>query len=439
MSDAPRPATLWEMDGDHIALVSSRRSWRCHELRDQGAELAKRLTSRDWHRPAVVAQPADVVLTALLAGQLASADVVLLRNRWPNTDELLASYSADSELHGDMSVSPRPVATASPPPPTHGRIVLTTSGTTGSPKAVVHTLERLLGRIKAPPAGAPAARWLLTYDPASFAGLQVLLTAWISRSALCVPDEFDVASIAEMAHAQRPTHVSGTPTFWRALLVALGDSAAKLPLERLTLGGEIADQATLTRLREVYPQAAISHIYASTEAGSVFTVKDGRAGFPRAWLESGVEGVRLRINSRGVLEVNSPRRMEGFAHQGAVSDDWIMTGDLVSLSDDRVMFVGREDCVINVGGGKVWPESVENVLCSVPGIAEAFVYGKRNPLLGALVMADVVVSNDLDAATVIEAARTICGQRLQRHEVPQRITAVPRIATNASGKKVRSG
>ena len=58
------------------------------------------------------------------------------------------------------------------------------------------------------------------------------------------------------------THVSGTPTLWRALLVALGSKAATLPLRQITLGGEAVDQAILDRLANLYPGASITHIYA---------------------------------------------------------------------------------------------------------------------------------------------------------------------------------
>ena len=130
--------------------------------------------------------------------------------------------------------------------------------------------------------------------------------------------------------------------------------------------------------------------------------------------------------------------MERYIASSERSSDWIATGDVVASVEDRIQFVGREDSVINVGGGKVWPEAVENVLCSVDGVAEAFVYGKDNPLLGSLVMAEIVVSPGKDPIIVVEAARTVCRHRLSRHEVPQRLTHVDRIHVNETGKKVRA-
>jgi len=426
--------TALGVEREHIALVTDHGQLTKSQLRDRASAISRQLVVDQLRCLAVVAQSTEVVLTAIIAGQMSGADVVLLRNRWPGTEKLLSQCSTDAELQGDFSVSRRQINYSHK---SQSRVVLTTSGTTGDPKPVVHSLTRLMGRIKPPPRSAKTARWLLTYDPASFAGLQVSLTALSSNGTLHIPKGFNAADIASMAISCQPTHISGTPTLWRSILVALGNSASQLPLRRITLGGEIADQSTLDRLHTVFPQAGISHIYASTEAGSVFTVKDGRAGFPSKWLESTVDGVQLRINSKSVLEINSPRRMERYASEGHRADDWIDTGDIVTHVDDRILFVGREDCVINVGGGKVWPETVESVLCSVPGIAEAFVYGKRNALLGALVMADIVVSPGHDSSTVIKTARLMCSQKLQRHETPQRLRQVMEIGAGETGKKVR--
>ena len=75
--------------------------------------------------------------------------------------------------------------------------------------------------------------------------------------------------------------VSGTPSYWRRL-VTLGsrDALKEIPLEQITLGGEIADQTLLDTLKLMYPAARIVHIYATSELGRCFSVKDGKAGFP---------------------------------------------------------------------------------------------------------------------------------------------------------------
>ncbi|MGZ3306275.1 MAG: AMP-binding protein, partial [Asticcacaulis sp.] len=86
-------------------------------------------------------------------------------------------------------------------------IHLQTSGTTGAPKWVSHSLERLMARIKP---GDDKARWLLTFNPGSFAGLQVILSAMTGGHALIAPDYgATVADMADLAAAHRATHISG--------------------------------------------------------------------------------------------------------------------------------------------------------------------------------------------------------------------------------------
>jgi acyl-coenzyme A synthetase/AMP-(fatty) acid ligase len=285
-----------------------------------------------------------------------------------------------------------------------------------------------------------SARWLLSYHPASFAGFQVLLTALVNGSELAATRVPTVANLAEILRNYQPTHVSGTPTFWRGVLLALGNCGSDLSLEQVTIGGEAVDQTTLRMLHEAFPRARITHIYASTEAGALFAVNDGLAGFPASWLEEGVKGVGLRIRD-GVLQVLSPRAMKKYlgneSAQARTEDGWMVTGDLVETVGDRVFFRGRVDNVINVGGGKVTPEEVESVLLRMPIVKEARVFGQRNPMTGAVVVAEVVVSPSTNHDDARRAIYSFASRYLESFKIPRIVKFVPGISINASGKKSR--
>ena len=76
-------------------------------------------------------------------------------------------------------------------------------------------------------------------------------------------------------------HSSGTPTFWRQLLLfAPDDELSACRLEQITMGGEAVTQGLLDQLSGLFPQTRLVHIYASTELGRLFSVTDKRAGFP---------------------------------------------------------------------------------------------------------------------------------------------------------------
>ncbi|AWJ87459.1 AMP-binding protein (plasmid) [Azospirillum sp. TSH58] len=306
-------------------------------------------------------------------------------------------------------------------------VLLETSGTTGAPKLIRHDFQRLRGRLRG--AADPDARWLLAYEPAAFAGLQVILTALAAGATLVSAPGAGAAELARLAVHHAVTHISATPSFWRAFLLAL-DGAAP-PLASITLGGEVADQPLLDRLAERFPAARLRHIYASTEAGALFAVGDGRAGFPAAWLDGGIDGVGLRLRD-GVLEVESPRAMLG--HEGG----WLSTGDVVEVRGDRAVFAGRLDGRVNVGGVKVSPEVVEQVLLDVPGVRDALVQPAANPVTGHILTALVVPAPGVEEAALRAAIRTAVAD-LPPAARPRLVTMTASIALGAAGKKTRKG
>lgn len=309
-------------------------------------------------------------------------------------------------------------------------VTLESSGTTATPKHISHDFKNLRGRLRA--TSKADARWLLTYEPASFAGIQVILTAAASGATLVSAPGGGVAELAAAARRHGVTHASGTPSFWRAFLMTAGSDAPALV--SITLGGEAADQPLLDRLRQRFPDAALRHIYASTEAGALFAVADGRAGFPAAWLDQTIDGVALRIRD-GVLHARSPRAALSVSCD---DDGWLDTGDLVEQRADRVLFAGRRDGVVNVGGVKVSPEAVEQRLLAVPGVADAAVTAVASPITGFLLTAIVVPDPGVEDA-VLRAALRAATADLVPAARPRVVTFADRIPLSAAGKKSRKG
>lgn len=337
---------------------------------------------------------------------------------------LVAAERAEVELHLSRRTS---VETDAKPNGPGFAVLLETSGTTGTPKLIRHNFQRLRGRLRG--AADPSARWLLAYEPAAFAGLQVILTALAAGATLVSAPGVGAGELARLAVRNAVTYISATPSFWRSFLLSLDGVAP--PLAAVTLGGEVADQPLLDRLAERFPTAKLRHIYASTEAGALFAVGDGQAGFPAAWLDGGIDGVGLRLND-GVLEVNSPRAMLGHG------DGWLSTGDFVELRGDRALFAGRIDGRINVGGVKVSPEAVEQVLLDVPGVRDALVQAAANPVTGHILTALVVPAPEVDEAALRAAIRSAVAD-LPPAARPRLVTMTGSIALGAAGKKTRKG
>jgi acyl-coenzyme A synthetase/AMP-(fatty) acid ligase len=311
-----------------------------------------------------------------------------------------------------------------------------TSGTTGAPKIAMHSLDGLLSRAKTGMhPGNRGAKWLLTYQPTGFAGVQVQLTAVVGRGVVVSPAERTPAGFLEAAKGAGVTQISATPTFWRSFLMVV--RPGELPLRQITLGGEAADQSTLDRVRKAYPDARVTHIYASTEAGVVFSVHDGLEGFPAEWLDSGSQGVQLRVND-GFLQIRTPNGMRGYVSDTAqplLDDGWLSTADRVEIRGSRAYIVGRDDSTINVGGSKVYPLMVEQFLLRQPGVIEARVFGQPNPISGFLVAAEVVIEKDLDPAATRSTILAACREGLAAYQVPRVFKVVDAIAVRQSGKK----
>lgn len=313
--------------------------------------------------------------------------------------------------------------------------LIPTSGTTSTPKLVIHSFESL-GRTAL--AGCkitdPAQVWAMLYDITRFAGYQVFLQAALSGHTLAfagLDTPMDQRVLFFARHGV--THISATPTLWRKILMC--PASAALSPQQITLGGEAADQATLSSLVAKYPQARVTHIFASTEAGVGLAVSDGRAGFPLSYVEKPFNGVEIRLTD-GRLHVRAATRPSGYAGKAPLADKdgWIDTGDLVHLNDDRFFITGRESGIINVGGDKVVPELVRDALLACDIVHEAVVYGKKSPFTGALVAADVVLTGPIDKADARKIIDGFLSQRLTAPQRPRLLRFVPEIKANATGK-----
>jgi acyl-coenzyme A synthetase/AMP-(fatty) acid ligase len=318
--------------------------------------------------------------------------------------------------------------------------VLLTSGTTGAPKLTAHTLCTLSGAMTGPgPLGAGAV-WSTFYDMRRYGGLQIFLRAMLGGGSMVLSSAAEpVGDFLTRAGAQGVTHISGTPSHWRRALMS--SHADRMAPRYVRLSGEIADQAILDHLRAAYPNADIAHAFASTEAGVAFDVGDGLAGFPASYIgrpgnvDLHVVDGSLRIKSGGnalgyLGGVDFPRDENGF----------VDTGDMIELHDGRYQFVGRRGGIINIGGQKVHPEEVEAAINRHPSVRMSLVRARRNPITGAIVVADVVVKSPAaahDADALKSEILEVCRATLARHKVPATIRFVPTLEVGAAGKLAR--
>lgn len=325
--------------------------------------------------------------------------------------------------------------------------ILLTSGTTGDPKMALHTLSSLTGPIKDDSGAGDAVVWSTFYDIRRYGGLQIFLRSLFGGASLVLSDAGEsTGDFLVRAGSHGITHISGTPSHWRRALMS--PFAHHIAPRYVRLSGEIVDQALLDRLRTFYPETSIVHAFASTEAGVGFDVRDGLAGFPASLIGRDGESVELKVED-GSLQIRSSRNAARYlgnsAAMLAADDGFVDTRDLVELLGARYYFVGRKDGIINVGGRKVHPEEVEAVINRHPNVQMSLVSGRKNPIMGAIVVADVVVKTDSlpdTAETAVQRLKSdiieICRRTLPPYKVPAMVRFVPSLELAPSGKLRRA-
>ena len=319
--------------------------------------------------------------------------------------------------------------------------ILFTSGTTGIPKMVVHTVESLTSAIKPGPRRDARIVWATFYDIRRYGGLQILLRAVLDGGSLVLSDAAEpLAEHLARLGALGATHVTGTPSHWRRVLMR--PEAHAMAPGYVRLSGEIADQAVLDNLHALYPQARVVHAFASTEAGVGFEVADAREGVPAGTIDDPGNGAKLKVED-GSLRISSPGNASRYLGDGdlplAAPDGFVDTNDMMELRDGRYYFVGRRGRIVNVGGLKVHPEEVEAIINRHPAVRVSLVHPRCNAITGSVVVADVVLREhvDTDAEGLRREIVELCIGQLARHKVPASVRFVPSLAFSASGKLAR--
>jgi acyl-coenzyme A synthetase/AMP-(fatty) acid ligase len=449
----PRPETLRGRLGD----ASLKGVGACVRLRDlaHGTALDADLATLDGAH--VLIRTSDQLFAALALIELDGVAARMVIAPPDLKDEHIASVIERAKLDTlvtDMketvaglrtvrlSLPVRPLATI-PAATRKTEWIMFTSGTTGVPKMVAHSLEGLTGAI-ASTVSAEKIVWGTFYDIRRYGGLQILLRALLGKASLVLSDAHEpVADFLARLGDKGITHLTGTPSHWRRALMS--PAIARIHPRYVRLSGEIADQAILDSLKKQFPHAAMGHAYASTEAGVGFEVTDGLEGFPASYI--GRPGaVEMKVVD-GTLHIRSSRTASDYVGNSdpLKADGFVDTGDTIEERDGRHYFMGRRGGIINVGGLKIHPEEVEAVINRQPGVRLSRVSGRKNPITGAIVVAEVVVTPEVENGARFDAnalkAEILegCRNALPVQKVPAMLRFVPSLEITAGGKLARHG
>lgn len=294
-------------------------------------------------------------------------------------------------------------------------LVVATSGTTGAPKGAVLTHGAVVASAEATSAWLgvdPASdRWLACLPLAHVGGLSVVTRALHTGTPLTVLPAPDPVAVEAAAQAGGATLVSLVAT----ALARLDASAYRA----VVLGGA----APPTQL-----PANAHTTWGMTETGSGVV-------YDRVPLD----GVELRVVD-GELQVRGPMLARAYRDgtETLDADGWLRTGDAAVLEVDGALQVaGRMGDVIVTGGEKVWPDPVEAVLRSAPGVAEVAVAGRPDDEWGHVVVAWVVPDDPADPPRLPELREAVKAV-LAPWAAPRRLVVVDALPRTTLGK-VRRG
>lgn len=316
----------------------------------------------------------------------------------------------------------------------HPGLVLFSSGTSGEPKAAVHDMVPLLAKYRT---RRPAWRTVtfLLFD--HIGGINTILHTLSNGATLITVDDRAPDAVCAAIEQARAQVLPASPTFLRLLLLSSAQDRFDLSSVRVVnYGTEPMSEATLKRLHEAFPHARLLQSYGLAEVG---ILRSKSRSNDSMWLKVGGEGIETRVVD-GILQIKSPSTMLGYLNAPSpfTDDGWFVTGDAVEVDGDYLRILGRRSELINVGGEKVYPSEVEEVIEAMDNVAAATVYGQPNPLMGSIVCAKVALIEPEDVGKFAIRLKRHCRERLPSYQVPVKVEVVGREMIGERFKKLRS-
>jgi len=315
----------------------------------------------------------------------------------------------------------------------HPGLVLFSSGTTGKSKAILHDVKHLLKKYTVKRHSFTTLAFLL-FD--HIAGIDTLLYGLSNGSCLVTVQDRSPDAICSAIEKYKVEVLPVSATFLNLLLYSEAYTRYDLTsLKYIAYGSEVMLQSTLQKCAVLFPDVTILQKYGTTEVG---TLRSKSKSSDSLWVKIGGEGFETRVVD-GLLQIKAHSAMMGYLNAPSpfTEDGWFITGDTVEVDGEYYRIHGRHCDIINVGGEKVFPTEVENLIQTMDNVAEVVIYGEKNNITGNIVCADISLMRVEEHKTFILRLKKKCMQHLQPYKVPIKINIVDNISLNERFKKVR--
>ncbi len=329
------------------------------------------------------------------------------------------SYNADNDLYRILRERGHP------------GLVLFSSGTSGAPKAAVHDFTGLLEKFKTARNPFRTLNFLL-FD--HWGGLNTMFHTLSNGGTLIFPSGRSPDEVCALIEKYKAELLPVSPTFLNLLLISEAYKRFNLSsLKVISYGTEAMSLATLNNVKEIFPDVKLHQTYGLIEVGVMRTKSKDDGSL---WLKLGGEGYQTRVVDN-ILQIKSHSAILGYLNYPSpfTDDGWFVTGDYVEVDGDYFKILGRKSEIINVGGEKVYPSEVENVIKEINNVADVNVFGDKNPITGNIVCAEVSMIKTEDKSEFKKKIRNHCRERLQSFKIPSRINIVDKLKYSERFKK----
>lgn len=328
------------------------------------------------------------------------------------------------------------------------RMVMYTSGTTGSPKGVLHThnsINALIRQIGRHWLVEPGDKFLVP-SPISHIGgsIYAFEAPLLLGSSAILMEKWDPAAAVEIMVEQRITHMAGATPFLQALLDAARAAGTRLPdLKLFICGGASVPPALIREASDYFEKAIVTRVYGSTEVPvTTVGVIDG-ADVEHSAETDGRPGIAtVRLSEDGEIRARGPQMLAGYVHaqdEASVFDEegFYRTGDQGRVLDgNHLVVTGRIKDIIIRNGENISPKEIEDLLVTHPDIAEIAIVGISDPRTGEKAVAVIVPRDDAEP-DVAGIAAFLGGHGVAKFKYPEQVELWDSLPKNDAGKVVK--
>lgn len=312
-------------------------------------------------------------------------------------------------------------------------MVLFSSGSTGKPKGILHDFNQIAEKFRKQRAPVVAIPFLMIDH---FGGINTILAIASCLGTVVTVADRSVPNICAAIERYRVELLPATPSFLTLMMASNLHKQFNLSsLNRITYGTEVMPQSTLDRLSKAFPEVVLQQTYGLSEVG---VLRSQSRGDGSLWVRIGGEGFQTKIVN-DVLWIKSEYAMVGYLNAPSEFDaeGWFNTQDQVEVDGEYFRIIGRVTDLINVGGQKVYPTEVEDVILEMENIQDVAVFGEKHALLGQIVVAKVVLKNQESIESVKKRVRLTCLDKLTSFKVPSKVILAEGVLHSVRQKKIR--